>query len=95
MRIKVTAPSRAELISYLTEVITDLHDGRTGGAMWSSAGPGGRPPCRWVELVEKAEPPVEKAEPPILIDFAGNPVDVPAMLRAIASIDWSRTPDAD
>jgi hypothetical protein len=33
--------------------------------------------------------------PDVLIDFAGNPVDVPAMLRAIASIDWSRTPDAD
>jgi hypothetical protein len=28
-------------------------------------------------------------------DFAGNEIDVPAMLQAIASIDWSRTTDAD
>jgi hypothetical protein len=32
--------------------------------------------------------------PDVLIDFAGNPVDVPAVLRAIASIDWSRTAGA-
>jgi hypothetical protein len=24
-------------------------------------------------------------------DFAGNEIDVPAVLKAIASIDWSRT----
>jgi hypothetical protein len=32
--------------------------------------------------------------PDVLIDFAGNPVDVPAVLRGIASIDWSRTAGA-
>jgi hypothetical protein len=32
--------------------------------------------------------------PDVLTDFAGNPVDVPAVLRAIASIDWSRTAGA-
>ena len=26
-------------------------------------------------------------------DFAGNEIDVPAVLEAIASIDWSRTAD--
>jgi hypothetical protein len=28
-------------------------------------------------------------------DFAGNEIDVPAMLEAIAAIDWSRTNEAD
>jgi hypothetical protein len=28
-------------------------------------------------------------------DFAGNEIDVPAVLEAIASIDWSRTSEAD
>jgi hypothetical protein len=32
--------------------------------------------------------------PDVLTDFAGNPVDVSAVLRAIASIDWSRTAGA-
>jgi len=36
-----------------------------------------------------------RLEPPCRLDFAGNPIDVPAMLRAIASIDWSRTAGAD
>ena len=27
-------------------------------------------------------------------DFAGNEIDVPAVLEAIASIDWSRTNEA-
>jgi hypothetical protein len=28
-------------------------------------------------------------------DFAGNEIDVPAVLAGIASIDWSRTGEAD
>ena len=49
MKIKVTAPSREELITYLEEVIGDLREGLINGSMGV---PGEPPRYRWAQLVE-------------------------------------------
>jgi hypothetical protein len=53
MKIKVTAPSREELITYLAEVIDDLREGLSNGSMGV---PGEPPRYRWAELAAGPHP---------------------------------------